>query len=112
MNTKIIKTETLLHLNLEIFLIYKYMFFFFHLFLFFSFFFLFSPLSASLMPVQLTVDLLISTLSLPVYIFKTFLLFVLFSSTCLFVFPFFFNFFAFHLLSPFHSTYHIVIITS
>jgi hypothetical protein len=29
-----------------------------------------------------------------------------FFSTCLFVFPFSFNFFAFHLLSPFHSKYH------
>jgi hypothetical protein len=31
--------------------------------------------------------------------------FVLFFSTCLF-FPFSFNFFAFHRLSPFHSKYH------
>jgi hypothetical protein len=48
MTTKIIKTETLLHLNLEILI--------FFLFLFFIFIFILNPLSVSLMPVQLTVD--------------------------------------------------------
>jgi hypothetical protein len=37
---------------------------------------------------------------------KFFCFFVLFFSTCLFIFPFSFNFFAFHPLSPFHSKYH------
>jgi hypothetical protein len=38
---------------------------------------------------------------------KLFCLFLCFVfSTCLFVFPFFLNFFAFNLLSPFHSKYH------
>jgi hypothetical protein len=53
-NTKIIKTETLLHLNLEI---YFYTFFSFIYFLFLLFLvFIFNLLSVSLMPVQLTVD--------------------------------------------------------
>jgi hypothetical protein len=72
MNTKIIKTETSLHLNLEIFLNFYFIYFLFYiilyifflsftyfLFLFLSLFFLlfiFNPLSVSLMPFQLTVD--------------------------------------------------------
>jgi hypothetical protein len=54
MNIKIIKTEMLFHLNLEIFL-----FPFFHLIIFYFYlflFFMFNPVSVSLMPVQLTVD--------------------------------------------------------
>jgi hypothetical protein len=46
---KIIKTETLLHLNLEIFFSFIYFYFYF-------LFLIFNPLSVSLMPVQLTVD--------------------------------------------------------
>jgi hypothetical protein len=51
---------------------------------------------------------LISTLPLPVFIFETFFVcfFVVFFCTSLFVFPFSFNFFAFHLFPPFHSKYH------
>jgi hypothetical protein len=39
---------------------------------------------------------------------KLFYLFLcsVFFSTSLFVFPFSFNFFAFHILPPFHSKYH------
>jgi hypothetical protein len=44
--TKIIKTETLLHLNLEIYLIFNF---------YFTLFYFLYPLSVSLMPVQLTV---------------------------------------------------------
>jgi hypothetical protein len=50
MNTKIIKTEALLHLNWEIFI---FIVFFIYLFLIFIFHF---QSSVSLMPVQLTVD--------------------------------------------------------
>jgi hypothetical protein len=46
MNTKIIKTENLLNLNLEKFFIYIN---FFHLFIFSFYFFTFNPLSVSLM---------------------------------------------------------------
>jgi hypothetical protein len=65
-NTKIIKTETSLHLNSEVFFLsfyffYIYIFSFIYLFfifilIFILFFFIFSPLSVSLMPFQLTVD--------------------------------------------------------
>jgi hypothetical protein len=71
MDTKIIKTETSLHLNFEVFFsIFHFVLFYFiyiyfflsynyFLFLFLSLFFLifiFNPLSVSLMPFQLTVD--------------------------------------------------------
>jgi hypothetical protein len=68
--TKIIKTETSLHLNLEgfffyfsfCFILFYYIYFFFHLLIVYfysylsSFYFLLSILSVSLMPFQLTVD--------------------------------------------------------
>jgi hypothetical protein len=65
--TKIIKTETLLHLNLEIlfiyllFVLFYFMYFLFTYFLFlflplFFLFFSFNPLSVTLMPFQLTVE--------------------------------------------------------
>jgi hypothetical protein len=55
---KIIKTEILLHLNLEIFIFFSFIYFLiFIFFLYFSFsLFIFNPLSVYLMPVQLTVD--------------------------------------------------------
>jgi hypothetical protein len=73
MDTKIIKTKTSLHLNLEgfiyflffilfYFILFIYMYFLsftYFLFLFLSLyflFFIFNPLSVSLMPLQLTVD--------------------------------------------------------
>jgi hypothetical protein len=56
MNTKIIKTETLLHLNLEIFFnIYLKNFFFIYFYFYLLFIFYFQS-SVSLMPIQLTVD--------------------------------------------------------
>jgi hypothetical protein len=58
-NTKIIKTEILLHLNLEIY-IYIYIYIYFHLFVFYFYyifyFLFFNLLSVSLMPFQLMVD--------------------------------------------------------
>jgi hypothetical protein len=56
---------------------------------------------------ETTSSLLISALSLPVYFFGSVFYFVLFC-----FFPFFFTFFAFPLLSPFHLDIIIVTITS
>jgi hypothetical protein len=94
-STKIINTETLLHLDLEIF---------FHLFIFyfyFCFIFYFQS-SLCLSNACSAYCWLVHYLSL----FIPLKLFCFFQLVCLFVFPFFFNFFAFHLLSPFHSKYH------
>jgi hypothetical protein len=87
-NIKIIKTQTLLHLNLEIF---------------FSFIFFQSSLCLS--NACLAYCWLVHYLSLFISL-KHFLFVLFFLLVCLFVFPFFFNFFAFHLLSPFHCKYH------
>jgi hypothetical protein len=86
-NTKIIKTETLLHLNLEIYLFY----------------FIFQS-SLCLSNACLAYCWLVHYRSLFISL-KLFCLFVL-VFTCLFVFPFYFTFFASPLLSPFHSKYH------
>jgi hypothetical protein len=98
--TKIIKNETLLHLNLEIF---------FHLFIFlflFLFFFIFNfqsslCLSNAYSAYSWLVLCLFLFISLKLFLFISLFVF----STYLFVYPFSFNFFAFHLLSPFHSKY-------
>jgi hypothetical protein len=90
-SSKIIKTETLLHLNLKIFLYF--------LFLFLLFLFYFFSQSLCLSNVHSTYCWLVQYHSL-------FISLKLLFFTCLFVFPFFFPFFAFPLLSPFHSKYH------
>jgi hypothetical protein len=98
MNTKIIKTETSLHLNLEGFIFYFILFYFIYFFSFcyflFSFlslfflFFIFNPLCLS--NAFSAYSRLVHWLSLFIS------LKLLFFSTWLFVFPFSFNFFAFH----------------
>jgi hypothetical protein len=113
MNTKIIKTETSVHLNLEVcsfyILFYIYIHFFFHLHLYFYsyltlFYFLFSP-SLCLSNAFSAYGWLVHYPCL--YLWNFFVcFFVLFFSTRLFVFPISFNSFAFHTLSPFHSKYH------
>jgi hypothetical protein len=108
MNTKIIKTETLLHWTwrfflIYIFFIYLYLYLFIYLFLIFLYF-LFSILCLS--NAFSSYSWLVHCLSLFISL-KLFCLFLCFIfSTCLFVFPFSFNFFAFHLLSLFHYKYH------
>jgi hypothetical protein len=100
MNTKIIKTETSLHLNLEgfffifYFILYIYFFLSFTYFLFsflslFFLFFIFNPLCLS--NAFSAYSRLVHWLSLFIS-----LKLLLFFSTWLFVFPFSFNFFAFH----------------
>jgi hypothetical protein len=92
-NTKIIKTEILLHLNLEIFILF-YLFYFIY-------FYFFNPLLC-LYNACLDYCWLVHYLSLFISLTR----FCLFCFVCLFVFPFFFIFFAFPLLSPFHSKNH------
>jgi hypothetical protein len=120
-DTKIIKTETSLHWNLEFFFsfyfvlfyfIYIYIFFFFHLLIFifiliFILFIFYFQSSLCLSNAFSVYDWLVHCLSLFISLkfFGLSLCFVCFS-TWLFVFPFSFNFFAFHPLSPFHSKYH------
>jgi hypothetical protein len=85
-NTKIIKTETLLHLNLEIFFKFSLC------------------LSNTCLAYCWLVHYLSLFISLALFFFCCCCLFVFwfFLLLCLF-FPFFFTFFAFPLLSPFHS---------
>jgi hypothetical protein len=99
-NTKIIKTATLLHLNLEIF----YLFIYFS-FIYFNFHFIFYFQSSLCLSKDFSdYSWLVHYLFL--YLWSFFVcFFVLFFSTCLFIFPFSFNFFAFHPLSPLHSKY-------
>jgi hypothetical protein len=126
-DTKIIKTETSLHLNLEVFkkffyflilfyfiLFYLYIYFFFHLlifkFLFFTlifilFIFYFQSslcLANAFSAYSWLVHCLSLLISLKLFLFLSFVFF----SAWLFVFPFSFSFFAFHPLSPLHSKYH------
>jgi hypothetical protein len=132
---KIIKTETSLHFNLEVFyflilfifylfifhfifyfilfFIYTYIFSFIYLFfifilIFILFIFYFQSSLCISNTFQLTVDCY--TVSPCLYLWNLFCLFLCFDfwffSTWLFVFLFSFNFFAFHPLSPFHSEYH------
>jgi hypothetical protein len=89
-NTKIIKTKTLLHLNLGIFEFFLFIFF--------------SQSSLCLSNACLAYCWLVHCLSL--FISLKLLFFCLFLLICLFAFPSFFNFFTFPLLSPFHSKYH------
>jgi hypothetical protein len=103
MNTKIIKTEALLHLNLEIFLnFFNFLYiYFFHLFIF-NF-----QSSLCLSNACSAYGWLVHYLSLFISLKNFFVcFFVLYFSTCLFVFPFSYNFFAFYLLLPFNSKYH------
>jgi hypothetical protein len=96
--TKIIKTETLLHLNLEIF--------FFHFFYLYIYFFYFQS-SLCLSNACSAYCWLVYYLSLFISLKPFCCFFVLvFLLVCLFVFLFFFNLFAFHFLSPFHSKYN------
>jgi hypothetical protein len=110
MNTKIIKTETSLHLNLEFFFIFifcLFLFLFFNIYFFiYLFIYFYFQSSLCLSSAFSAYSSLVHCIS--VYIFETFLFVSLFwfFSTCLFVFPCSFNFFAFHLLSPFCSKYH------
>jgi hypothetical protein len=124
-NTKIIKSETSLHFNLEVlfffnfiylfifyfivyFILFIYKHFFFHLLTFYfysylySFYFLFSILSLSH---WCLFSLLISTLSLPVYIFEI-LLFI--SFFCFFLLDYLF--FPFALTSLLSIPYHLSIL--
>jgi hypothetical protein len=116
-NTKILKTETLLHLNLEVFIFYFVLFyiytFFSFIYLFFIFILIFTLfifyfqsflcLSNAFSAYGWLVHCLSLFISLKLFLFVA--LFCFFS-TWLFVFPFSFNFFVFHPLSPFHSKYH------
>jgi hypothetical protein len=121
MDTKIIKTETSLHLNMEVFFIFYfsvwfilfYIYFFFHLLIFYfysylcSFYFHFQSslcVSNAFSAYGWLVHCLSLFISLKLLLFV--FLFCFFLSTWLFVFSFSFNFFAFHPLSPFHSKYH------
>jgi hypothetical protein len=99
---------SIFHIVLFYFIYIFFLSFTYFLFLFLSLFFLFFIFNLLSISLCLFSLLLISTLMLPVYIFETFFdsLLCFFLLVCLFVFPFFFNFFAFHLLSPFHSKYH------
>jgi hypothetical protein len=106
-------TSKLLRLKLHCIWTWRffYIFFFFHLLIFFIFilvFILFIFYFQSFLCLSNAFSAyiwLVHCLSL--FISLKLFLFVLFCfSTCLFVFPFSFNFFAFHPLSPFHSKYH------
>jgi hypothetical protein len=95
------------------FILFIYIFllsFTYFLFLFFSFvlFIFYWQSSLCLSNAFSAYDWLVHCLSLfiSLKLFCLFLCFVFFLSTWLFVFPFSFNFFAFHSLSPSHSKYH------
>jgi hypothetical protein len=105
MNTKIINTETLLHLNLEIFLYIHTYFFIYLLFIIYLFIYFYFQSSLCLSNAFSACGWLVHCLSLFISL-KLFLFVCFVSSTCLFVFPFSFNFLAFQRLSPFHSKYH------
>jgi hypothetical protein len=91
------------HFYVIYFLFYFIYLYFFHLliFIFILFIFYFQS-SVTLMSFQLTVDY---TVSPCFYLWNFFCLFLCFVFY-FFVFLFSFNFFAFHLLPPFHSKYH------
>jgi hypothetical protein len=101
-NTKIIKTETLLHLNLEIFFLFHFIYLFFLVFIFC--FFIFQS-SLCLSNACSAYCWSVHYLSLLISLKLLFVCFVFFLLVCLFVFHFSFSLFAFHFLSPFHSRY-------
>jgi hypothetical protein len=118
-NTKFIKAENSLHLNLEVFFFYSsfcFILFYFYIFSFIYLFFisiLLFILSIFYFQSSLWISNAFSAYTwlvhcLPLFIsLKLFCLFLCFVfSTWLFVLPFSFNFFVFHPLSPFHSKYH------
>jgi hypothetical protein len=90
-NTQIIKTETLLHLSLWVFC-------------FFNFLKLFSLSFLCLSNAGLAYCWLVHYLSLFISLALSFVCLGFF--VCLLVFPFFFTFFAFPILSHFHFRYH------
>jgi hypothetical protein len=89
-------------LRLKLYCIWTLRFFF--IYLFFSYYFFQSCLCLSNACSAYCWLVHYLSLFMSLKLFHLFACFVF--STCLFVFPFFFNFFTFHLLSPFHSKYH------